>query len=95
MQSNQCILCLRNLRIGPPGGICRAFPLGIPQEILDGRFDHSKPHPEQFNKDILRLDEDPGVPFERFPMVEDFDGMPIKATDERPNFPPYPNLPTD
>ena len=24
---------------------CQAFPDGIPQDILDGSFDHSKPHP--------------------------------------------------
>lgn len=28
---------------------CLAFPLGIPQEILDGSNDHSKPLPEQLN----------------------------------------------
>lgn len=25
---------------------CKAFPKGIPWEILTGRFDHSLPHPE-------------------------------------------------
>ena len=31
---------------------CKAFPNGIPEEILTGEFDHTKKHPEQKN-DIL------------------------------------------
>jgi hypothetical protein len=39
-----CLICTR------AGGAfewptCLAFPLGIPQEILDGKNDHSKPYP--------------------------------------------------
>ena len=31
---------------------CKAFPEGIPDDILTGEFDHTKKHPEQKN-DIL------------------------------------------
>ena len=31
---------------------CRAFPDGIPRNILNGNFDHSEKHPEQKN-DVL------------------------------------------
>lgn len=90
MQSTQCQTCARNLVIGPPGGICRAFPLGKPQEILNGRFDHSKAHPEQFNKDILRIEAGEGPDnLERFPQEQDFEGIPIRPGDEAPEFPPF------
>lgn len=32
-----------------PGYFCKAFPGGIPEEILTGDDDHSKPLPEQDN----------------------------------------------
>lgn len=48
MQSDQCILC-KNYQ----GELkCKAFPDGIPTDILQGRFDHKERHPEQDN-DIL------------------------------------------
>ena len=28
---------------------CRAFPSGIPDDIMDGDFDHTKKHPDQDN----------------------------------------------
>lgn len=37
-QSNQCLGCARYRGLLE----CAAFPDGIPQEILDGTFDHSK-----------------------------------------------------
>ena len=92
MQSNQCLLCQRNLLLGPSGGICRAFPLGIPPEILGGAFDHSAVHPEQFNKTILKIEEGEKLPedFTKFPQAEDFPGGKMKAPgEEAPEFPPY------
>lgn len=32
---------------------CRAFKDGIPREILEGKFMHVKPRPEQIDKKIL------------------------------------------
>lgn len=40
-----CIDCKYLLK----GLICRAFPNGIPDEIISGENDHSKPLPEQKN----------------------------------------------
>lgn len=40
MQSNQCIECIHYT-----GEIqCAAFPERIPDEIIEGEFDHSNPH---------------------------------------------------
>ena len=44
---HQCALC-RHLTPNEPTGrgrTCTAFPQGIPQEILQNRFDHRKPYP--------------------------------------------------
>lgn len=35
-----CTLCLH--AIGWDWGLCDAFPDGIPEEILEGKFDHTK-----------------------------------------------------
>jgi len=42
----QCLNCV-HYKGGLPNEpkICDAFPDGIPQEIIDGDFDHSKPYP--------------------------------------------------
>ena len=37
----QCFVCGRYINKGR----CYAFPNGIPEEILTGEFDHSKPYP--------------------------------------------------
>lgn len=37
--SNICVLCKHN----QGGGVCKAFPEGIPQEIEHGKHDHRKP----------------------------------------------------
>lgn len=37
-----CMLCART--IGWPGMECDAYPEGIPQEILNGEVDHTKPY---------------------------------------------------
>ena len=41
MQSDQCLNCAR---FWLSGG-CEAFPSGIPEEILRGEFDHTRPYP--------------------------------------------------
>ena len=40
MTSFQCIECERYRK----DGRCKAFPDGIPEEIITGQFDHTKPH---------------------------------------------------
>lgn len=40
---DKCIHCIDNKFS------CKAFPKGIPDEILDGSFDHTKKHPLQDN----------------------------------------------
>ena len=47
--SEQCQNC-RHFALYSPS--CGAFPDGIPRNILDGDFDHTKLHPDQGN-DIL------------------------------------------
>ena len=37
---------------------CDAFPEGIPDEIISGNNNHSKPLPNQNNKVVFELDED-------------------------------------
>ena len=38
---SQCWACA-HYRVGRT---CAAFPLGIPNEVFSGKFDHSRPHP--------------------------------------------------
>lgn len=40
--------------------VCRAFPDGIPEEILDGTNDHSEPLPEQTN--IITYEKETDLP---------------------------------
>lgn len=53
-QSYQCVSCVHYLG----GGECYAFPAGIPEAIMSGRFDHSEPYPE-----------DQGIRFEKIPGI--------------------------
>lgn len=39
MQNKQCNMCVHHWG----GGLCEAFPEGIPQAIVIGKHDHSKP----------------------------------------------------
>lgn len=38
--------------------VCTAFPEGIPEEILKGENDHSKPLPQQFNDNVFEKDSE-------------------------------------
>ncbi len=47
--TKQCVICKHgkmNVRSFPE---CKAFPEGIPNNILSGRFSHVKKHPDQDN----------------------------------------------
>lgn len=39
----QCMTCIHWKAV--KGQACAAFPDGIPQKIINGRFDHRKPYP--------------------------------------------------
>ena len=43
-----CIIC-KNYSKNTFKPICKAFPDGIPEDILTGKFNHTKKHPEQKN----------------------------------------------
>lgn len=51
------VQCLRCKHLGEPL-TCKAFPKGIPREILGGKIDHSKPLPDQKNDIVFELRED-------------------------------------
>ncbi|GEM_PF-2235376 len=38
--TSQCVTCARAL----PNNICQAYPVKIPEAILDNKVDHRKPH---------------------------------------------------
>jgi len=38
---SQCVLCSR---LQAPGGVCEAFPVKIPDAILENRWDHREPY---------------------------------------------------
>jgi len=50
-EPTQCVTCEH--LIDYVDETCKAFPDGIPKEILTGEFKHTKKHPEQDN-DIVR-----------------------------------------
>lgn len=37
---------------------CKAFPKGIPRDILDGEFDHTEKYPDQDNDIVFESKED-------------------------------------
>lgn len=39
--SDQCVSCIHY----DYANLCAAFPAGIPEEIMDGTFDHRRPYP--------------------------------------------------
>ena len=43
-KSPQCILCA-NYRSDKYGLVCEAYPNGIPNAIINGEHDHTKPYP--------------------------------------------------
>ncbi len=47
-------ICNKCIHVRDDGLRCRAFPEGIPEEVLTGRHDHHFPHPD-----------DMGIHFER------------------------------
>lgn len=55
--ARQCATCKNHI---PHTLTCRAYPNGIPMEIIRGRVDHSKPY--QGDKGILYTSEDPENP---------------------------------
>ena len=57
--SEQCVSCKHVNRL--KWVFCKAFPNGIPQEILEGAFDHSKPWPDGHTP------ADNGIMFEKNP----------------------------
>ena len=53
MISQLCLSCdlVIDDGLGPPK--CEAFPQGIPEEILEGSFDHTKPHPDDGGEQFI------------------------------------------
>lgn len=49
---NMSVQCLECKHLGKPL-TCKAFPKGIPKEILDGKIDHSKPILDQDNEIVF------------------------------------------
>jgi len=49
-----CVLCRHYDWKKPETHNCKAFPDGIPDEILFGENDHKKPLPEQKNKIVFK-----------------------------------------
>jgi len=49
-------ICHKCIHVDENGVTCKAFPDGIPVAILNGEFDHHKPHPD-----------DNGIQFEKNP----------------------------
>lgn len=45
-----CLHCKHRLEINAMRFTCQSFPEGIPDEIIDGRFDHRTPHPSDDGK---------------------------------------------
>ena len=52
LQVCQCNNCLNNNN--DKYVTCKAFPEGIPEDILTGEFDHTKKHPEQDNDIVFK-----------------------------------------
>lgn len=48
-----CMECKNYLRV--KGMKCKAFPNGIPKDILTGEFDHIQKHPDQKNDILFEL----------------------------------------
>jgi hypothetical protein len=58
----QCVSCARAVD-GSFGRVCPAFPGGIPDDIVENRFDHRQPHPDEVvpKRFEPRADADPAV----------------------------------
>ncbi len=57
MKSAQCMNCIHRLDAGDGPLACLAFPDGIPEAIVTGQVDHSKPYPN--DRGIRFEPEDP------------------------------------
>ena len=55
--STQCISCFWYVGRISDGVACYAFPTGIPPDIIEGRFDHREPYPDDAG---IHWREDPG-----------------------------------
>lgn len=55
--SLQCLSCKHY----EYGNTCAAFPLGIPEEIIDGTVDHRQPYP---GDNGIRWEKAPGFPID-------------------------------
>lgn len=64
----QCLLC----KWSAPGGICAAFPGGMPDEIRQNRFDHRKPwiDPETGETGDMGIPLERSITFEPDPNVD-------------------------
>ena len=49
-----CNRCENLFRTKDIIAVCRAFPNGIPEDILTGEFDHTKKHPKQDNDIVFK-----------------------------------------
>ena len=54
-----CATCLHLIEDDEQGLRCAAFPEGIPDDIIESRFDHRQVHPDQDNDIVYEPNDDP------------------------------------